>query len=291
LTTLALHRVLGQSSHQNQECQSVTSQGSSGKAPGDAGEALAVERPMRVAGLHYGVAWPSERLQWAPGAFPTTIPLQGWTLELTERHLAGRPSSRFLDEGSARAALEPQLQTWQAELAVVHDILLAYWFEDAEMVPDVAIAMSGWSSLKIGARIDVSGELTVVRTRSELPAPTWIKPPSQLARDAREYCLLPMRAGRRPEADAAYWLFTQLAAWTGNNIPDAAMRLKISSRALDEMGKLSAGAYDRKVASRSRPLTADERARLRRMVELIVHRLHQWEVGESIGERKTRGTI
>jgi hypothetical protein len=287
----ALHCLPGQSSRQDQErSQSVTS-GDTDETSGDAGDALAVERPMRVAGLHYGVAWPSERLQWAPGAFPTTIALGGWTLELTEHHLAGRPGSKFLDEGSARAALEPHLEAWQAELAVVHDILLAYWFQNAEMVPDVTIAMSGWSSLMIDARIDVSGELTVVRTLSELPAPTWLKPPSQLAHDAREYCLLPMRSGRRPEADAAYWLFTQLKAWTGNNIPEAATRLNISNHALDEMRKLSADAYDRKVASRSQPLTSDERARLHSMVELIVHRLHQWEVGESIGEYKTRGTI
>jgi hypothetical protein len=242
LTRWWLFHLYRQSSHQDQKGARSVNIGGSDQRSGDAGEALAVERPMRVAGLHYGVAWPSERLQWAPGAFPTTIPLPGWTLELTERHLAGRPSSKFLDEGSARAALEPQLQAWQAELAVVHDILLAYWFEDAEMVRDVSIAMSGWSSLRIGARIDVSGELTVVRTRSELPAPTWTKPPSQLARDAREYCLLPMRAGRRGEADAAYWLFTHLDAWAGGNIPVAAKRLNISRTVLEGMRKLSGAA-------------------------------------------------
>jgi hypothetical protein len=252
---------------------------------GDLGEGQGAGLIMRVAGLHYGLAWRSNRLRWAPEVFPANVWTPGWSIEVTERRLTARPNDvKFYDEGGARAALEPELHAWVAELTVVHDLPLEYWFLDAEMVPDVAIALSGHGELTVGDGAGLVDEVEVVITRSALPGPTWRRPPSSFARDAREYCLLPLRGQRRGEADAAYWLVEQVNGWAGN---EAATRLNVSHGVLSRMKTLSGRALDRKATPGNQPLTLDERALLRRMVELVVHRLHLYEVGEPIGEHIT----
>jgi hypothetical protein len=193
--------------------------------PSDPGEPPAASRVMRVAGLHYGVAWRSERVKWAPEAFPVEIALPGWSLEVTKPHIAARPQTKVYNEGSAREALEPRLDAWAAELSVVYDMPMQYWFLGSELVPDVAVPMSGRNDLVIGDLVSAVDELKVVITRSELHGPTWTKPPSELAREAREYCLLPLRSQRRPEADAAYWLYEQVKRWAGSE-SEAARRLQ-----------------------------------------------------------------
>jgi hypothetical protein len=254
--------------------------------PSDPGEPPAASRVMRVAGLHYGVAWRSERVKWAPEAFPVEIALPGWSLEVTKPHIAARPQTKVYNEGSAREALEPRLDAWAAELSVVYDMPMQYWFLGSELVPDVAVPMSGRNDLVIGDLVSAVDELKVVITRSELHGPTWTKPPSELAREAREYCLLPLRSQRRPEADAAYWLYEQVKRWAGSE-SEAARRLNVSSGVLQQMKSLSGRAFDRKAATGSRRLTSEERALLRRMVELVVRRLHLYEVGEPTSERVT----
>ena len=57
--------------------------------------------------------------------------------------------------------------------------------------------------------------------------------------------------------------------------------------AAQQMKKLSGSAFDRKAAPGSRRLTSEERALLRRMVELVVRRLHLYEVGEATNDRIT----
>jgi hypothetical protein len=62
------------------------------------------------------------------GAFPAEITLPGWSLEVTEHRIAAHPQTNIYDEGSAREALEPSMDAWAAELTVVHNTPMAYWF-------------------------------------------------------------------------------------------------------------------------------------------------------------------
>jgi hypothetical protein len=238
---------------------------------------------MRVSRLNFGIAWRSPRSQWAPNAFPAIISLPGWRLEVSQHRIAADPDgTKFFEEGSARADLEPHLDAWTAELAVVHDLPAEYWFEDADLVPIVFLGASAHARVTIGDRVRATDDVRVQMVRSEVPKPTWVKPPSPVARNVREYCLLPLRGERRMEADAAYWLSTQLRSWAGSEVA-AAARLNVSHKALERMGELSGGAYDRKVGRGSQPLTEEERSFLRRMIELAVWRLHLYEVGEPVG--------
>jgi hypothetical protein len=236
---------------------------------------------MRVAALHYGLAWRSDQVKWAPEAFPAKITLPGWSLEVTEHRISAHPQIRIYDEGKAREALEPGLDAWGAELMVLHYMPMVYWFLGSDLVPNVTVTMHGRNDLMINDFATVTDQLHVVMTKSELPEATWKKPPSRLAGEAREYCLLPLRRERRGEADAAYWLYEQVKRWAGSE-REAAVRLNVSGKVLQEMKKLSGSAFDRKAAPGSRRLTSEERALLRRMVELVVRRLHLYEVGEPI---------
>lgn len=246
---------------------------------------------LRVAALHYGIVWRSNRVQWAQEVFPSTVTIPGWELDVTERRIAARPEGRnFIDQGEASDALEPALASWAAELTVVHDLPMEYWFIEAELVPDVPLAFSGRGELSIGDRLWANDQLQVVRTQSELPSPTWPRPPSDAARDLREYCLLPLRSHRRGEADVAYWLAEYLRHCPGS-FADAAQRLNVSVGILRELKRLSGSALDRKAARSSQPLTPDQRGWLQRAVELLVLRLHLYDVGEPVGERRTRNQV
>jgi hypothetical protein len=142
---------------------------------------------------------------------------------------------------------------------------MQYWFLGSELVPDVAVAISGRNDLMFSDFVSAVEELKVVITRSELPGPTWKKPPSELAREPREYCLLPLRGQRRPEADAAYWLYEQLKRWPGIE-GEAARRLNVSGSVLHQMKGLAGRAFDRKASPGSRRLTSEEHALLRSTV-------------------------
>jgi len=164
---------------------------------------------------------------------------------------------------------------------------MEHWFLDAELVPDVPVALSGRGELTAGDRAGVAQEAHVVISRSDVPKPTWSGSPSRSARDAREYCLLPLRRQRRSEADAAYWLAEHLRAWADGDVSEAAGRLNVSTSALREMKKLAGRALDRKSAPGNLPLALEERALLARMVEVLVLRLHLYEVGLSDEEYLT----
>lgn len=246
---------------------------------------------VRLEALRYGIAWRSNRLEWAVDAFPTEIVLPGWSLDVRVTRIDARPSdAKLFDEGKARASLEPALDAWTAELAVVHDLLMTYWFLDAWMVPDSLVGMHGYGELSIGDSAHASDDVTVTRIQHELPAPTWSKPPSSSAQDAREYCLLPMRSGRRPEVDAAYWLVEHAARWaSGADV--AASRLNVSRGFLAQMKKSSGRAYERKAAPNTSTLKPGEREMLQRMVELVVLRMHRYEVGDPVGQYITLDTV
>lgn len=240
----------------------------------------------RVDTLKYGVHWRSQA-SWAPEAFPVELHMRGWILHVEERGISAQPSgTKFYDEGSARADLEPQLEAWAAELAVIHDLPLDFWFMDADLVVDAFLVATARAEVSIGDRAGAVDEIRIKRIRAEVPVPTWTKPPSSLARDAREYCLVPMRHQRRNEADAAYWLSEQLPLWASSR-EEAADWLNLSHSVVRQMKVLSGQAYERKAGRGSRNLSTEERDLLRRMVELIVRRLHLYEVGEPVGEHVT----
>ncbi len=57
------------------------------------------------------------------------------------------------------------------------------------------------------------------------------------------------------------------------------------------MKSLSGSAYDRKVDTGNQPLTSEEKERPRRIVELVVHRLHLYEEGERVGDHLTADQV
>jgi integrase len=80
-------------------------------------------------------------------------------------------------------------------------------FLDAEMKPIAPVSLSGRGSLQVGsADFAAAVENVAVQViQQRIPELGW-SGDSAVAREVREYCLRPMRAGRRLEADAAYWL-------------------------------------------------------------------------------------
>ncbi len=61
--------------------------------------------------------------------------MRGWTLHVTQQHIIAQPDgTKFSDEDSARADLDPQLHTWAAELTVIHDLPMQCWFVAADMM-------------------------------------------------------------------------------------------------------------------------------------------------------------
>ncbi len=151
---------------------------------------------------------------------------------------------------------------------------------------DAPVTSDGDREVLLNHRISVTDAVRVKRIRSDLPKPTWTEPLSSSARDARQYCLLQMRDRRRSEANAAYWLFTHICKWADKD-KDAAIRLNLSSGVLRHMKSLSGRAYDRKVDTGNEPLTPEEKAWLRRIVELVVRRLHLYEEDAPVGEHLT----
>lgn len=229
-------------------------------------------------------------MQWATGLFPAVMAVSGWRLDVTERRISATPRDRFYDASDARISLEPKLEAWAAELAIIYRLPMDFVFLDAEMAPDVAVAMTERPELTVSDSSGVTAtDIASVRIMQEtLPTATWNTPPSELARDTREFCLLPLRTQRRTEADAAYWLVELLKEWVGGDLREAAHRLNVSRGYLERMKKLSGHARDRKAARGNEPLTPAEKLELTLMVEEVVRRLHLVEVGESVNEHLTR---
>jgi hypothetical protein len=166
---------------------------------------------LEVVALNYGVRWLPERhpIRWAANVFPVELVIPGWKLRLSETELKARPDGcAFNDEGPARADLEPNLQGWAASAEVVDHIRMEFFFLDAEMRPIAPVSLYGVGRLQVGATdFGTSREdLTVEIVLKRVPMPLW-QDESPAAREAREYCLRPMRALRRPQvlADLDPW--------------------------------------------------------------------------------------
>lgn len=237
---------------------------------------------MEVAALHYGVQWLAERhpMSWADGVLPTDVTVPGWNLEVCETRLSARPRGRrFRDEGLARADLEPHLHGWAAHAEVVEHLRMEMVFLDAEMKRIAPVSLSGRGSLEAGsADFAVAVENVAVQVIQErIPELGW-SGDSAVAREVREYCLRPMRAGRRLETDAAYWLVTRLEDWAGD-LPEAARKLQMSRALFVRARSLSGRATQRKVEKGSRLLSEEEISFLHRFIEVAAFRLHQVECG------------
>ena len=242
---------------------------------------------LEVAALNYGVRWLPERhpIRWAANVFPVEVVIPGWKLRLSETELKAWPDGRaFNDEGPARADLEPNLQGWAASAEVVDHIRMEFIFLDAEMRPIAPVSLYGVGRLQVGASdFGTSREdLTVEIVLERIPMPLW-RDESPAAREAREYCLRPMRALRRPVPDSAYGLVTQLEEWAGG-LQEAADRLQVSRNLLKQAKALSGWARQRKAGKGSRILSNQDIDFLRKVIEAIVPRLERVECGIDPGE-------
>jgi hypothetical protein len=199
--------------------------------------------------------------------------------------LNARPDDRtFNDEGAARADLEPNLHGWVASAEVVDHIRMQFTFLDAEMIRIAPVSLSGTGRLQVGASDFGAAreDMTVKIVLERVPMPLWPND-SAAAKEAREYCLRPMRALRRPVPDSAYGLVTQLEEWAGD-LQEAADRLRVSHSLLKQAKALSGRARQRKAGKGSRPLSAQEIDFLRKVIEAIVPRLPRVEGGIDPGD-------
>jgi hypothetical protein len=217
--------------------------------------------------------------------FPAEVEVPGWQLQLTETRLKAWPGDRFYDEGAARADLEPLLHGWAASAEVVDQVRMETFFLDAEMRAIAAVSMYATARMQVGglsdfgaAREDMSVEIILER----VPKPLWSRD-SVPTREARENCLRPMRALRRPVPDAAYALVMLLDEWAGG-LQQAAIRLRVSQSLLKRAKTLSGQARQRKPGKGSRSLSDEEVDFLRRAIEALLLRLHRVESGLDPGE-------
>ena len=126
--------------------------------------------------------------------------LQVRRLQLTETRLKAWPNDHFYDEGAARADLEPSLHGWAASAEVVDQVRMEISFLDAEMRAIAAVSMYATARLQVGGSdfAAIRDDLEVIEVVLEqVPAPVW-RGDSSVAKEAREYCLRPMRDSGAP---------------------------------------------------------------------------------------------
>ncbi|WP_330351815.1 hypothetical protein [Streptomyces sp. NBC_00582] len=234
----------------------------------------------RVKGLLYSVTWKDQHpLVWNENAFPVSFNADGWELVLNERTLdAAASSSPYPSVQDAREALEPKLDAWRAKAELEERVLLEFTFAQATLerlpgeLPGVQMDVAGF----------VEGESVSVE-RSSPPAPDWSWRDTPAAQTVRLMCLRPVRQGRRPVADAGYWLSTFLSVWAGGDRA-AAQKLKVSRGVIKRLHEVSGWSLERKVGGGSRPLTNVENTFLQAAIEELARRLQLAESDLCPGE-------
>ena len=239
-----------------------------------------------VRALHFAVNWLSPRpLDWLEDAFPAPYSVEGWNLILNEKTLDATPPMP-MSEDAARSALMPMLETWSAALEVEHRLPVMFYYNGADIESTEDAAGTAVAAGVATASV-VALDPTVVTKNGTPPEPDLSWQDTEAASLARVMCLRPFRNGTRPVADATYWLFTHLKKWAGSD-EDAAARLKVSAQYLKQLGRLSGGSDERKVALSSRTLTPQDKAWLSEALEELIRRLQLVESGRDPGEHLTR---
>ncbi|MEU1107093.1 hypothetical protein ABZ408_40065 [Streptomyces tibetensis] len=238
----------------------------------------------RVRALHFAVDWVDQHpVTWLDGAFPAVYHADGWTLTLSETRLDAVPSTQ-MSEDEARSAVEPILRTWEAALEVEQRLVVTFFYLVADVEPDVPETGTAAGADFAGA-VGKAFDATVEIERSAPPEPDWSWRDTDVTLSARTACLRPLRNGTRPVPDAAYWLYTHLKTWAGNDVKVAHERLNVSGQYFKRFRMWGANSSERKVASSQLYLTAQQKASLSRVLEELVRRLHLVESGLPPGAR------
>jgi hypothetical protein len=232
----------------------------------------------RVRGLHYAVTWVARHpLEWMTEAFPASYNVNGWELQLEERHLTAVPTGVFSSEEDARAALGPILDAWTAQLELDLRLVVAFSFVSASIDHGDGREVS---AAEVAA---VAFNATVEIRHGRPPGPDGSWWDTETTRAARYECLRPMRNGNIAVSHAAYWLATHLETW-GSDLAGAADKLHVSRSYLGRTKEWGARSSDRKVSLHSQDLTDEQKQSLRESVEELVRRLHLAESNLSPGE-------
>jgi hypothetical protein len=190
-------------------------------------------------------------------ATPWTGHLGDFEVTLTDCTLEARPTVDFTDAASARAALEPHLEVWEAHLELTRNIEAEFRYQSSHVVDRAPIP--GDHTVQVESAIALAGAVAgkVSVAHSEYPAPpTGINRETERARRFRDR-LRDFRTGRDRICVAAYWFADTIE----HEYRPASETLKVSSKLLEELRKIG-GVDDpvesRKAGGEKRSLTPDE---------------------------------
>jgi hypothetical protein len=213
------------------------------------------------------------------GAAPWKGQLAMFECELESGTLQARPTVHFSDVASAREALEPHLQSWEADAELDGNVRVEFWYESAHLIdlkPEPGLRFVGFEALVRGRGVPSATD-HILHNAYPSP-PIGVERETERARRFRER-LRDFRNGRERVCVAAYWFASNIKR---DFRPNARQTLNVSSKVLTELNKIG-GVDDptesRKAGGEKRSLTPDEIRFVRNALPALARRVAHIEGG------------
>lgn len=227
---------------------------------------------MRVAELRYELRVHDERIHFLEDA-RLDITLGNFQCSLESGSLISKPVSNYDNEDDARGDLEPYLRGWAAKADLLDGVQMSFRFSGSQLMEN----NGGTSARVLAETVQATSTISALVSKSAYPAPDarW-HDESSLALDLRTRLRDLLSGG--PLSAIAYRMLTSIQDAYGGKA-DVRSRLSVSGGVLDEIHRLAGEDRERKVTKRTRPLSDDERAWVRRAMQALTIRVHEVEAG------------
>lgn len=242
--------------------------------------------PRRLVQLNYEVVYLNTAVSVNTDAELLMVQFGDFSCVVTPHELVATPASDYDDVAPARVLLEPYLEAWAAHSELFDYFPMTFRFSGQryEQLPSTDGVVYGEAAAAIGIAFNATGHVQ----RNRLPEP---RPDisiegvvaAQLRRRWRG-----MEQGSEPVPAASYYIVTAVKRYF------TSLELNISSKVIDELGRLSSIAdpeHGRKADGHPGTLTADELMWMRTACRAIVQRVLEHEAGADTSRKITRDSL
>jgi hypothetical protein len=238
----------------------------------------------RVASLTYTVTWLDDRRRVSDDAPTIEAPIRGFDCRLVGGILTAVPGDDYADPDSAKDALEPGLRAWEAHSEIIEGLSFRFRSSGSSTVTVDEHGNPGPDRVAVMADIAWAVDaLSVVQ--DSFPEPNAAISVEGLITSSLRSRWRSMEAGHEPLTSCAYWLLTRIEREFGPSRKEAARKLQVDPKVLNQVGMLTSASdpdHGRKVGAdkaKDHVLIGGEAGWLQAAGKLLIRRVLEYEAG------------